>query len=166
MTNLDASVAFHSRNDPYSTPRKRPGASNAEADDGGQHFHDRVLDSFGCPTEGGRDICDSSQICHGDDGVLPHDVHRDRSGDSILQQARFISRQITIPVRVCMFLLFSKMFTVESVISAGSMVTENRYWWAVQQVGTLGTIVGCLTIPISVFIGWGQIPSPQQRQEW
>lgn len=46
------------------------------------------------------------------------------------------------------------MFTVESVISAASMVTKNRYEWAVQQVGTLGTIVGCLTIPISIFIGW------------
>ncbi len=34
------------------------------------------------------------------------------------------------------------------------MVTKNRYGWVVQKVVTLGTIVGCFTIPISIFIGW------------
>jgi len=120
------------------------------------------LDRFGCPTEGGRDICDAPSICTGSPGRGPYvddddlDNHRNR-GDrdgSLWQQAKFISNQITLPVRICMFLLFSKMFTVESVISAASMVTKNRYGWAVHQVGTLGTIVGCLTIPISIFIGW------------
>lgn len=74
--------------------------------------------------------------------------------DTICSQLMFVLRNLTVPVRICMFLLFSKMFTVESVISAASMVTKNRYGWHVQQVGVLGTIVGCLTIPISIFIGW------------
>ena len=74
--------------------------------------------------------------------------------DTICSQLMFVLSNLTIPVRLCMFLLFSKMFTVESVISAASMVTKNRYGWHVQQVGVLGTIVGCLTIPISIFIGW------------
>eukprot|EP00571_Detonula_confervacea_P004086 CAMPEP_0172330476 /NCGR_PEP_ID=MMETSP1058-20130122/61423_1 /TAXON_ID=83371 /ORGANISM="Detonula confervacea, Strain CCMP 353" /LENGTH=1301 /DNA_ID=CAMNT_0013047691 /DNA_START=56 /DNA_END=3961 /DNA_ORIENTATION=- len=137
--------------------------------DASKNYHvkeSKILDSFGCPTQGGREICDvNEKICgsgsisdeqrhsnsNADDGLT--NSNRDGEG-SIWQQAKFISSQITTPVRICMFLLFSKMFTVESVISAASMVTKNRYGWAVQQVGTLGTIVGCLTIPISVFIGW------------
>ena len=92
----------------------------------------------------------------------PRDHSAPRSDDGVdgvgmrpfCQQVAFVLSQLTLPVRICMFLLFSKMFTVESVISAASMVTKNRYGWAVHQVGTLGMIVGCLTIPISVFIGW------------
>jgi len=73
---------------------------------------------------------------------------------SLWSQLKHVASNITLPVRISMFLLFSKMFTVESLISAASMVTKNRYHWAVQQVGSLGTIVGCLTIPISIFIGF------------
>ena len=118
---------------------------------------DGVLDSFGCPTKDGREICPSLD-CQSpgtlEDFGIVEDDNGDKKGDSLWQQAKFISNQLTLPVRICMFLLFSKMFTVESVISAASMVTKNRYSWAVHQVGTLGTIVGCLTIPISIFIGW------------
>ena len=89
---------------------------------------------------------------HGELSVDDDSLKGDK--DSLWSQIKFVSKNLTTPVRICMFLLFSKMFTVESVISAASMVTKNRYQWAVQQVGTLGTIVGCLTIPISVFIGW------------
>ncbi|KAL7548250.1 hypothetical protein ACHAWF_011541 [Thalassiosira exigua] len=112
----------------------------------------RVLDSLGCPTEGGRELCPDcpGRLSLADSG----ETLDDRNSDSLWKQAKFISAQITPPVRVCMFLLFSKMFTVESVISATSMVTKNRYDWAVQQVGMLGTVVGCLNIPISVFVGW------------
>ncbi len=79
---------------------------------------------------------------------------QDASSNSLWSQFKHVASNLTLPVRISMFLLFSKMFTVESLISAASMVTKNRYHWAVQQVGTLGTIVGCLTIPISVFIGF------------
>jgi hypothetical protein len=128
--------------------------------DDGQH-HDLaeeareagILDSLGCPTEGGRDLCPALSIdCHSPDSI--DEIDNIQDCQSFWQQAKFINKQITLPVRICMFLLFSKQFTVESVISAASMVTKNRYHWAVHQVGTLGTIVGCLTIPISVFIGW------------
>mmetsp|Transcript_30019 Transcript_30019/g.55234 ORF Transcript_30019/g.55234 Transcript_30019/m.55234 type:complete len:701 (-) Transcript_30019:82-2184(-) len=158
MTNLDASTA-PLKNHGFSTPGKDDRARNMVEQE--RFFQMTVLDSFGCPTEGGRDICHASLECTGnsgregtasDDDSLDDDDPNRR--DSFCQQLRFISNQITLPVRICMFLLFSKMFTVESVISAGSMVTKNRYGWAVQQVGTLGTIVGCLTIPISIFIGW------------
>eukprot|EP00970_Alexandrium_tamarense_P008475 scaffold1618_cov196-Alexandrium_tamarense.AAC.35 len=113
------------------------------------------LDKFDCVSEQG--LCDSEGLCIGSE---PHvssddDAPKDDGQDaSMWSQAMFVLNHLTLPVRICLFLLFSKMFTVESVISAASMVTKNRYGWAVQQVGTLGTIVGCLTIPISIFIGW------------
>ena len=89
-----------------------------------------------------------------DDATKEDSLTNSSNSASIGSQFSKLSNNLTVPVKICMFLLFSKMFTVESVISAASMVTKNRYGWAVQQVGTLGTIVGCLTIPISIFIGW------------
>ncbi|KAK1741332.1 MFS transporter [Skeletonema marinoi] len=73
---------------------------------------------------------------------------------SYWSQIRFVARHMTPAVHLCMFLIFSKQFTVENLISGASMVTKNRYGWELKQVGALGTVVGCLTIPISVFVGW------------
>lgn len=96
---------------------------------------------------------DNPGLCIGSD-TMDEDGESKPKKDTICSQLFFVLHNITVPVRICMFLLFSKMFTVESVISAASMVTKNRYGWQIQQVGSLGTIVGCLTIPISIFIGW------------
>ena len=165
MSNLDASRSIRSRNASSSLDRQNLSESNlgynsnASQPEPFEETRSRgVLDSFGCPTMDGKDICDHEISCIGskvdDDNELDNDNQGGGGSGSIWQQAKFISNQITGPVRICMFLLFSKMFTVESVISAASMLTKNRYGWAVQQVGTLGTIIGCLTIPISIFIGW------------
>jgi hypothetical protein len=107
----------------------------------------------------GTPYLDKSLNCTGDNpgciGVDPFEEEETNyRKETMCSQLMFVLTHLTLPVRVCMFLLFSKMFTVESVISAASMVTKNRYGWRVKQVGTLGTIVGCLTIPISIFIGW------------
>ncbi|KAL7537776.1 hypothetical protein ACHAXR_008064 [Thalassiosira sp. AJA248-18] len=152
MSNLDASKkTTTAEKNQYSSTGGQNNESNTTKDDI-PHPGTDVLDSCGCPTEGGREICPT--IANVDSPGNQGNSKDNSGGDSIWQQAKFISNQITLPVRICMFLLFSKMFTVESVISACSMVTKNRYQWAVNQVGMLGTIVGCLTIPISVFIGW------------
>jgi len=74
--------------------------------------------------------------------------------ESFWSQIRFVGRHMTPAVHLCMFLIFSKQFTVENLISSASMVTKNRYGWELKQVGALGTVVGCLTIPISIFVGW------------
>mmetsp|Transcript_15380 Transcript_15380/g.31200 ORF Transcript_15380/g.31200 Transcript_15380/m.31200 type:complete len:526 (-) Transcript_15380:94-1671(-) len=74
--------------------------------------------------------------------------------EKCLGKMHHVRADITPAVQICMFLLFSKMFTVESVISAAPMITKNRYGWSVQKIGALGTIVGCVTIPISMFIGY------------
>lgn len=60
---------------------------------------------------------------------------------------------ITFPVRICLGLLFAKVFTIEALVSATSALTKNRYKWTVQQVGTLGFINGCLVIPFSILVG-------------
>ena len=96
---------------------------------------------------------DNPGLCIGSD-TMDEDGENKPKKDTVCSQLLFVLQNLTVPVRICMFLLFSKMFTVESVISAASMVTKNRYGWQIQQVGSLGTIVGCLTIPISIFIGW------------
>jgi len=107
----------------------------------------RIDDSYSFPTENGQD----NNVNKPNDNS---DIIVDPPPSTLWQQAKFLSTHLTFPVRICLVLLFTKMFTAECVISSASIVTKNRYLWAVQQVGTLGTIVGCLTIPISVFIGW------------
>lgn len=60
---------------------------------------------------------------------------------------------ITTPVRVCLGLLFAKVFTIEILVSATSALSKNRYKWQVHQVGSLGFANGCLVIPFSIFVG-------------
>ncbi|KAL7559301.1 hypothetical protein ACA910_001384 [Epithemia clementina (nom. ined.)] len=60
---------------------------------------------------------------------------------------------ITLPVRICLGLLFAKVFTIEALVSATSALSKNRYHWQVEQVGTLGFVNGCLVIPFSILIG-------------
>ena len=79
---------------------------------------------------------------------------KDGRGGSFWSQVGFVFRHMTPAVHLCMFLIFSKQFTVENLISGASMVTKNRYGWDLKQVGKLATMVGCLTIPISIFVGW------------
>jgi Major Facilitator Superfamily len=60
---------------------------------------------------------------------------------------------ISLPVRLCLGLLFCKVFTIESLVSATSALTKNRYKWQVQQVGLLGLTNGLLVIPFSILVG-------------
>lgn len=59
-----------------------------------------------------------------------------------------------LPVRLCLFFLFCKTFTIEALVSATSALTKNRYGWQVVQVGTLGCINGILVIPLSITVGY------------
>ena len=60
---------------------------------------------------------------------------------------------LTLPVRICLTLLFAKVFTIEALVSATSALSKNRYKWQVQQVGTLGFSNGLLVIPFSMLVG-------------
>ena len=61
---------------------------------------------------------------------------------------------LILPVRLCLFFLFCKTFTIEALVSATSALTKNRYGWQVVQVGTLGCINGILVIPLSISVGY------------
>ena len=60
---------------------------------------------------------------------------------------------VTFPVRICLGLLFAKVFVIETLVSATSSLTKNRYGWQVLEVGTLGCVNGLTVIPLSVLIG-------------
>mmetsp|Transcript_20176 Transcript_20176/g.55705 ORF Transcript_20176/g.55705 Transcript_20176/m.55705 type:complete len:1122 (-) Transcript_20176:3667-7032(-) len=60
---------------------------------------------------------------------------------------------VTFPVRICLGLLFAKVFTIEALASATSALSKNRYHWQVRQVGMLGFTNGCLVIPFSILVG-------------
>lgn len=70
-----------------------------------------------------------------------------------MQDVKHFAGLVTFPVRLCLFLLLSKVFTIESLVSATSVLSKNRYKWQVKQVGTLGLTNGMLVIPFSILVG-------------
>lgn len=68
-------------------------------------------------------------------------------------QAKEFLDLITLPVWVCLGLLFAKVFAIEMLASSTSAITKNRYHWRIHQVGTLGCVNGLLVIPISILVG-------------
>lgn len=70
-----------------------------------------------------------------------------------LQAFRDFTELITLPVRICLGLLFAKVFTIETLVSSTSSLTKNRYRWVVTQVGVLGFTNGLLVIPFSILVG-------------
>jgi len=70
-----------------------------------------------------------------------------------LRRVRRFLDLITVPVRLCLGLLFAKVFTIEALVSATSALSKNRYHWQVTQVGTLGLVNGLLVIPFSIVVG-------------
>jgi hypothetical protein len=90
------------------------------------------------------------------DGIL-----RDESqtGDAIVRAKSWIAEVrgflglITLPVRICLGLLFAKVFTIEALVSCTSALTKNRYGWTIDKVGTLGCVNGLMVIPLSIGIG-------------
>ena len=73
--------------------------------------------------------------------------------DSRFYRIRKFLALITFPVRLCLVLLFAKVFTIEALASATSALSKNRYKWKVQQVGTLGFVNGIMVIPFSILVG-------------
>jgi hypothetical protein len=70
-----------------------------------------------------------------------------------MQEIKTFLGLITYPVRICLLMLLCKVFTIESLVSATSVLSKNRYKWQVKQVGTLGFVNGLLVIPFSMMIG-------------
>eukprot|EP00536_Pseudo-nitzschia_multiseries_P007807 jgi/Psemu1/305252/fgenesh1_kg.188_\ len=63
------------------------------------------------------------------------------------------SRHFLFPVRICMGLLFAKVFVIETLVSCTSALSKNRYGWTIHEVGALGCFNGFFVIPISILVG-------------
>jgi hypothetical protein len=63
-------------------------------------------------------------------------------------------RHMTSPTLVCMALIFCKRIALESIVGSTSIVTKNRYFWSIQNVGTLHLVNGIIVIPVSALSGW------------
>jgi Sugar (and other) transporter len=107
---------------------------------------------------GGTNTSDdhSSIVSSDSSGVTQQNIDRAWADSSLpewmIRVGQF-SDLITLPVRICLGLLFCKVFTIESLVSATSALTKNRYKWQVQQVGILGLTNGLLVIPFSILVG-------------
>ena len=75
------------------------------------------------------------------------------SNSSWWSEAKRVNSLVTFPVRICLGLLFAKVFVIEALVSATSVLSNKRYRWGVQQVGTLGCVNGLTVIPLSVLVG-------------
>jgi hypothetical protein len=77
----------------------------------------------------------------------------DASLDGWWAKTKAFFKLITFPVRLCLGLLFAKVFVIETLVSATSALSKNRYGWQVREVGTLGCVNGFMVIPFSILIG-------------
>jgi hypothetical protein len=77
----------------------------------------------------------------------------DASSDGWWAKTKAFLKLITFPVRLCLGLLFAKVFVIETLVSATSALSKNRYGWQVREVGTLGCVNGFMVIPFSILIG-------------
>jgi len=72
---------------------------------------------------------------------------------SLWDELQDVSRNLLFPVRVCMGLLFAKVFVIEMLVSCTSVLSKNRYGWTIHQVGLLGCANGLSVIPLSILVG-------------
>jgi Sugar (and other) transporter len=73
--------------------------------------------------------------------------------DSLWRECKRVSTLVTFPVRICLGLLFAKVFVIETLVSCTSSLSKNRYGWKIQQVGLLGLANGMCVIPLSILVG-------------
>jgi len=77
----------------------------------------------------------------------------DEEERSIWLELKRVSHLVTFPVRICLGLLFAKVFVIETLVSCTSSLSKNRYGWKIQQVGLLGLVNGMFVIPLSIMVG-------------
>jgi hypothetical protein len=77
----------------------------------------------------------------------------DGAQKSLWIELQSVYRHFLFPVRICMGLLFAKVFVIETLVSCTSVLSKNRYGWNIQQVGMLGCANGFSVIPVSIMVG-------------
>ena len=79
--------------------------------------------------------------------------HAQQRHQSLWKEFRNVSKHLLFPVRICMGLLFAKVFVIETLVSCTSVLSKNRYGWTIRQVGMLGCANGFFVIPVSIVVG-------------
>ena len=72
---------------------------------------------------------------------------------SCLPLKMFCIKNFTIPVWICIILLFVDKLTMEAIMSSIPIVAGHSYDWSVSQIGSLGVLMGVLVVPLSIAIG-------------
>lgn len=78
---------------------------------------------------------------------------QDQENPSLWNEIQHVSRNLSFPVRLCLGLLFAKVFVIETLVSCTSALSKNRYRWTIHEVGLLGCANGFSVIPISFLVG-------------
>lgn len=73
--------------------------------------------------------------------------------ESLWEESQRVATLVTFPVRVCLGLLFAKVFVIETLVSCTSSLSKNRYGWEIHEVGLLGCVNGLFVIPLSMMVG-------------
>ena len=81
------------------------------------------------------------------------EAHQISSHASTWAQLQHSLQLLSFPVRLCLGLLFCKVWVIETLVSSTSALTKNRYQWQIREVGLLGFCCGVSVIPISILIG-------------
>lgn len=84
------------------------------------------------------------------------------SSQQTLEKIRQSLSLVTLPVRICLGLLFAKVFVIETLVSSTSTISKNRYQWQVREVGILGCVNGLFVIPLSIAVGRFSMSSPDR----
>jgi hypothetical protein len=53
-----------------------------------------------------------------------------------------------------MSLILMRRIALESIVGSTSVITKNRYYWTIKNVGTLHLCNGLIIIPVSLLSGW------------
>jgi len=65
----------------------------------------------------------------------------------------FCTTNFTVPVWICIILLFVDKLIMEAIMSSVPVVAGHSYNWSVTQIGSLGVLMGVLVVPLSIAIG-------------
>jgi hypothetical protein len=78
--------------------------------------------------------------------TIAEDVEEERTGttssSSLWSEFVRVSKHLNFPVRLCLILLFAKVFVIEILVSCTSALSKNRYGWNIHEVGLLGCANG------------------------
>jgi hypothetical protein len=81
-------------------------------------------------------------------------MQESKKDESFLHSSQNCFKSITKAAALCMCIIFMKRVALESIVASTSVVTKNRYSWAIGNVGALHLVNGLIVIPVSIFSGW------------